>query len=369
MVFNKEDYTLFYEFVQVALDGHKNLNRTLSEGDWQMLFNIAQKQAVGGVTLIALDKLSQQRQKPPMALLYEWIGLSEQIKAQNLLLNQRCGEITKLFSDAGFRTCILKGQGNALMYPDSLLRNSGDIDLWVEGSRKDIRDFVFSRCPDARDGDMHIEASFFRDVVVEIHYFPRYSNVPQYNRRLQTWFKDQSDIQFSNRVKLSSECAEYVCVPTAQFNVVQQMSHIMGHFFVEGIGLRQFIDYYYVLHKLYEEKCSDNFVELFKYLGLLKFARGVMWIEKEVLGLKDKYLLATPDERLGKIILKEIEEGGNFGQHDQRYIARNKGALMRGLVDSYRLLKLAYYFPEDALWKILRKVENQKWKINITNFK
>ena len=141
------------------------------------------------------------------------------------------------------------------------------------------------------------------------------------------------------------------------------MSHIMGHFFVEGIGLRQFIDYFYVLRKLYEENCSENYEKLFDYLGMLKFSRGVMWVEKVILGLNDKYLLTSPDERLGKAILKEIEEGGNFGHHDQRYTARCKCILMRGLVDSYRLLKLACYFPEDALWKILRKIQNQKWRL------
>ena len=354
---------LFYELVQVALGQRDTLSRNPSGTEWGELFTLSQKQAILGMALIALDKLSQQGQKPSMDLLLEWIGLSEQIKAQNLLLNKRCGEITKLFSEAGFRTCVLKGQGNALMYLDPLLRNSGDIDLWVEGERKKIRDFVFSKCPDAEDGDMHIGAPFFKDVAVEVHYFPRYSSVPKYDKRLQTWFKEKSDAQFSNRVELSPESAEFVCVPTAQFNAVQQMSHIMGHFFVEGIGLRQFIDYFYVLKKLHEENSSDNFEELFEYLGMLKFARGVMWVEKEILGLEEKYILTTPDERLGKAILKEIEEGGNFGHHDQRYAARGKSIIMRGIVDSYRLIKLAYYFPEDALWKILRKVENQKWRI------
>lgn len=354
---------LFYELVQIALGQRETLSHKPSDNEWGELFTWSQKQAVSGVVLIALDKLTRQRQKPPMNLLLEWIGLSEKIKVQNQLLNKRCGEITKQFADAGFRTCILKGQGNALMYSDPLSRNSGDIDLWVDGSRKEICDFVFSKCPDAEDGDMHIEAPFFKDVVVEVHYFPRYSNVPKYDKRLQVWFKEKSEAQFTNRVKLSPGSAEYVCVPTVQFNAVQQMSHIMGHFFVEGIGLRQFIDYFYVLKKLNEENCSDNFEELFESLGMLKFARGVMWVEKEVLGLDDKYLLTSPDERLGKVILKEIEEGGNFGHHDKRYTARNKGILMRGIVDSCRLLKLAYYFPEDALWKILRKVENQKWRL------
>ena len=123
---------LFYELVQIALGQREKLSRKPSDTEWDELFTLSQKQAVTGVTLIALDKLSQQGQKPPVNMLLEWIGQSEQIKSQNLLLNKRCGEITKLFSDAGFRTCILKGQGNALMYPDQLSRNSGDIDLWVE---------------------------------------------------------------------------------------------------------------------------------------------------------------------------------------------------------------------------------------------
>lgn len=359
---------LFYELVQVALGQKSRLSCTPSEEEWMELFSQSQKQAVVGLMLMALDKLSVNGQKPPIALLYEWIGLSEQIKAQNRIVNKRCVEITKIFADAGFRTCILKGQGNALMYPEPLSRTSGDIDLWVDGSRKEIHDFVKSRCPNAQDGDMHLEAPFFKDVVVEVHYFPRYSSIPRYDKRLQTWFKENSVAQFSNKVLLSNDYPGEVCVPTALFNAVQQMSHIMGHFFVEGIGLRQFVDYYYVLKKLYEDKSTEDFDELFDFLGLLKFARGVMWIEKNVLGIDDKYLIATPNEKLGKAILKEIEEGGNFGHHDQRYSLRNKGLLMRGIVDSYRLIKLACYFPEDALWKILRKVENQKWKLkNLSN--
>jgi hypothetical protein len=49
-----------------------------------------------------------------------------------------------------------------------------------------------------------------------------------------------------NEVELP-ECAGNVDVPTAEFNAVFQMAHIMMHFFIEGIGLRHFVDYYYVL--------------------------------------------------------------------------------------------------------------------------
>ena len=98
-------------------------------------------------------------------------------------------------------------------------------------------------------------------------------------------------------------------------------------------------------------------------MGLLKFAQGVMWIEKECLNISDEYLILDPDEKIGKIILKEMMEGGNFGQHDARYALRKKGYLMRGLTDTYRLIKLAKYFPSESIWKIVRKIENQKWKV------
>ena len=351
---------LLIELIQVAIGTRETLTCLLSEEEWKVAFDTARKHAVSGVAFLALEKLNEQGIKPPLPLLYEWIGISGQIKAQNDLTNKRCLEITKLFADAGFRNCILKGQGNALMYPEPLLRTPGDIDIWIEGNRKEIRDFVISKCPNAQDGDLHIEFPVFEDVPVEVHYKPSFSSIPKYDKRLQSWFQEQAREQFSHNVMLGKG---EIYVPTPQFNVVQQMSHIAVHFFVEGIGLRQFVDYFYVLKSLYNESCYEDYVGLFKYLGLLKFARGVMWIEKEILGLDEKYLICEPDEKIGRVILKEIVEGGNFGYYDERYAYRRKGYMARGIVDGYRLLKLACYFPKNSLWKLVRKVENQKWKM------
>lgn len=354
---------MLFELLQVALGNKDKLSHSPTEEEWTELFDDVQKQTVAGFAFVALEKLTAYGQKPPFPILCEWIGISEQIRSQNDLLNKRCVDVTKFFADAGFRTCILKGQGNAMMYPEPLLRTSGDIDVWVEGNRNDIRKFVVSKYKYAQDGDVHIELPLFDDVSVEVHYIPSFNCVPKYDKRLQQWFKDHSDEQFSNEVNLFGNPEDNICVPTTHFNAVQQMSHIMVHFFVEGIGLRHFIDYFYVLKKIYDEKCSDDFETLFDSLGMLKFVRGVMWIERTILGLDEKYLLVKPDDRIGEVILKEIVEGGNFGVHDSRYAARNKGVLLRAGADLYRLLKLAYLFPEDVSWKVIDKIQNQRWKL------
>ena len=349
---------LFYELILVALGRKDSLSKTPSDQEWNAMYKMAVKQAVGGIAFLALDKLSQVDQKPPLSLLYEWIGLSEQTRNQNQIVNIRCKDITRLFSDAGFYSCILKGQGNAVMYPEPPARTSGDIDIWVYGKREEITRFVKQRCPKAFEQYLHIDFSIYNDVPVEVHYTPGRLLAPKYNSRFQGWcdnYKRNDSQQIDDSIGFN--------IPTVEFNVVYQMVHIMTHFFVEGIGLRHFIDYYYVLKELHQRGCSENFEKQFEYFGILKFAQGVMWIEKEILGLGEELLIVSPNERIGKVILKEMEEGGNFGHHDQRYSARSKGIFIRGLVDSYRLLKLAYYFPDDALWKILRKVENQKWRL------
>jgi hypothetical protein len=88
-----------------------------------------------------------------------------------------------------------------------------------------------------------------------------------------------------------------------------------------------------------------------------------MWVEKECLRLDNDCLIVEPDEGIGSVIMKEMLEGGNFGHYDTRFKNRRKGFLVRGMIDTYRLLKLATVFPSESMWKIFRKVENQKWKI------
>ena len=127
--------TLFYELLRVALGNQETLSKTPSDSEWRSIYKAAQKQTVVGFAFEALERLHNKGIRPPQDILYEWIGSCEQIKKQNILLNKRCAEITLVVSDAGFRSCILKGQGNVALYPYPLSRISGDIDIWLEGGK------------------------------------------------------------------------------------------------------------------------------------------------------------------------------------------------------------------------------------------
>lgn len=352
---------LFFSFISIILHKRKEFHAEWKNIDWRQFYEFAQAQAIIGVVfegiLLYGDDL---RTKFPKDVLFQWIGDAENIKQQNKIAFKRSSEISDFFcKKGGFKSCILKGQGNALMYDNPYYRTSGDIDIWIDGSRKEITEFVKGNSNPVFEQSHHIDFPIYKDIEIEVHYTPAILLKPSNNRKFQEWCQEQKATQMSNRVALPDGFGE-INVPMPDFNVVFQMAHMMEHFLTEGIGLRHFIDYYHVL-KMNTNR--TNTANLYKEFGLLKFARGVMWIEKECLGLDEKYLIVEPDGKRGRVILNEMLEGGNFGQYDERYKSRKKSYVLRGLTDSYRLLKLAKVFPIESMWKLFRKIDNQRWKL------
>ena len=351
---------LFFHFIARILRNKKELFEEGGNIEWQRFYDFAQKQSILGVVFEGIAKYEKEIQcYISKDILFQWIGDSEFIKQQNRIAFKRSAEITELFAQKGFKTCILKGQGNALMYDNPYSRASGDIDIWIDGTREEINEIVKQNSTPVFEQSHHIDFPIYDDIEVEAHYVPSVLQKPSKNRKFQQWCQEQKATQMSNRVVLPDGYGE-INVPMPDFNTVFQMAHMMEHFLTEGIGLRHFIDYFHVLGLNQNRTKTAN---LFKDFGLLRFARGVMWIENRCLGLDEKFLIVEPDAKTGRVILEEMLEGGNFGHFDERYKSRDKGLIARGLTDSYRLLKLAKVFPADTMWKLYRKVENQRWKL------
>lgn len=338
---------LFFEFIQVALGSRTQLSTIPSEEEWRSLLRMAQEQAITGVLFRALDNLAFNGQKPPLDVLYEWIGLSEQIKQRNIQLNQKCIELMGLFEKNGLLSCILKGQGNALMYPEPLYRTSGDIDIWVCGKREEIFEFCKSRAGIHDVNIHHMQFPIYEDVEVEVHFTPSYSRVPWLSKRNRTFFEQFQREEINGRGLFMEDAKMYV--PTMEMNLVFQMSHMARHFFYGGIGLRQVIDYYYLLKYTKEKVSRKEIVKLFMDLGLYKFACAVMWVLKETLGMEESYLLVSADKKRGELLLDEIMKTGNFGQYDKRQTSNvlRKSATLSAITRNLRLLRL---FQEEAFW-------------------
>ena len=240
-------------FLRYCLEDKVDLSMVVSNMDWRQLYSFATKQTIIGICFDGIRRLSEEYpeelKKNPIErdLLMTWMGVSQQIRRQNMKVNGVAAKLYSMLREDGLRCCILKGQGNTLIYPNAYSRNPGDIDVWVNASREQITEYAkkhFELGDDIRY--QHIETSV-DGVPVELHFFPCTMNNPIYNARLQKWFKRNADLQCSNVVSLPDGIGE-IAIPTTAFNVVYQLTHLYHHFFDEGIGMRQIIDYFLVVN-------------------------------------------------------------------------------------------------------------------------
>ena len=337
---------LFYELIQVSLGRREILTRTPSTQEWSALYKESERQAILGVILLGLERLPDN-QRPPKELLLNWIGIGEVIRQRNKLVNKRCRELIKLLTESNKRYCLLKGQGNAMMYVDPCSRNAGDIDVWLDGGKKKIVEFVYSLFPNINVQYHHMDFPIFGDVEAEVHYFPSFCYNKIHNRRLQQYFMEHSVEQFGHQVKWN-DSEEMICVPTLSFNLVFQLSHMMRHFFTQGIGLRHAIDYYYLLSQYITDSEKKETVCVMKRCGMYKFFCALMWIEKEIFGLSTNLDIAPVNEKAGKMVLQEMMAGGNFGKN----YGHNKGDILSVFSKQmlYRL-KFIREFPSEPLWR------------------
>ena len=246
---------IFFDFLRFCIGSAKEIPDTLKEADWQEIYRIAKKQCLMGVLFDGIKKLPAEHVGMKKELLLQWMAESQMLEKANVRLNDAAIQVSEWFRKKGFRTCILKGQGNALMYPNPYSRTPGDIDIWVEGGDKRVISFVRSISPHEKACYHHIEFPSYKGVEVEVHYRPSFLLCFWHNRKLQKYYERVKEEQFSHRVMLGEQGE--IAIPTVEFNLIFQLTHIFSHLMNEGIGLRQLLDYYYVLCDFY--KVYQNF--------------------------------------------------------------------------------------------------------------
>ena len=357
----------FFQLLRLAI-GSSDVIPSIEKEEWNTIYEMARKQSLLGVAFDGVQKMSDadkmkgESMEMDVDLLMTWIGKCKQIEKRNRQLDEAVGKVSAWFQKKGFRTCILKGQGNALMYPRPEHRTPGDIDLWVSGKPSEVIRFVHSIAPDEKASYHHIDFPAFNGIPVEVHYRPCYLQNPLHNHRLQRFFAEHADEQFSHEVDLGEG---KVAIPTASFNAVYQLVHIYNHLFQEGIGLRQIVDYYFVIEKWHTDLTDSTDLDALrlelKHLGLWQFAGAVIYVLHEVLGLQEDKMIAPMDVKRGKLLLEEILQGGNFGQYDERY-GFGHGSIGHNLQRLFRDWRLVRYYPTEALSEPIFRIWHFFWR-------
>ena len=357
----------------MAIGNREKLSRVPTAGEWLAIYDESERQAITGIMVAGLERLPKE-QRPEQELLLQWIGISEQIRQCNLSLTKRCKQLQRKVSKLGYKSSILKGQGVALYYDEPLreLRLSGDIDIFVGCGLKGAMEIARQFGVENPEWDYkHLHLDVFEDTEVEMHYRVEVLLNLWKNRRLQKWFAKHREAIFSN-LNLNdnlntntdgTDRTDGLVTPTVEFNVFYILLHIYRHFLYEGVGMRQLMDYYFVLVKVKGERLKvKEYTEAVEEFGMMRFAKGVMWIMQEVFGLDRKYMYCEPLESEGRFILGEVMAGGNFGHHDQR-LQHGGGKLNTVKQVCRHNWHLMSHYPADVIWAPMWFVWHKCWKV------
>ncbi len=360
----------YLDFIKYSLNVSAPAPESVKDIDWSQFLQFCCEQGIQGIAFSGLERLGL---RIPQDVLFEWIGSAEQIKQTNAIVNRQCIELSTFFTKKGYRSCILKGQANALFFPTPDLRCSGDIDVWVSKDGSGMKDddisgvvqMVREMYPEAHFVSHHIELPIYEDTMVEVHYVPCYLNNWWYDRKLKKYIAEQSEKQFAYKVRIPIRCAaekaemitdNNVSALTDDFNVVFLMLHMYKHCFTSGNNFKQMTDYYYLLTKGRFGENKEYIVRLYKRFGVLRYARGVMWVMKDVLGLNKECLITEPDERFGRVLLEDLIHREEI----QRWGAVN--IVVGRFKDNFHLWR---FFPIEIFMASLHLLLRRFWKMRI----
>lgn len=352
-----EEFIPYLDFLRYCLDDQAALPPSVSKIDWERLYAFARRQTIEATYWRGMERLDRSGQlKLSEEVVLGWMARIKKIEKDNRTTYRKAAWVWKNFMKEGFRSCLLKGQGNALLYPTPYMRTPGDIDIWVEGGDKKVIAYIDSILPGSRRIYHHIDFINAGKIPIEVHYRPSWMSNPLHNKRLQRWFLDHSDACFSNK-----EEEWGFCVPTFQFNCVFLLTHIFNHLLREGVGLRHVIDYYHLLTRNAGQPRPTE--KELRHLGLLKIAGALMWVLQEYTGIDRSLLLCEPNERVGRLMMREILLGGNFGKYDQRALGGvAKNAMERNLRVGKRDLLFLKYFPSECLCEPIFRIRHFFWR-------
>lgn len=362
---------LGFEIMQVAQGYREKLSREPTATEWEEMFHFAYEQTLEGVMFSGIERLFSPTSGDgvipmiPLDLKLGWFGEVQMIERTNIEMNRQAEELVKQLRQDGFECVVLKGQGIAQLYPEPLRRMSGDIDVWITShSRDEVVKYLRSKRGNARVvyHNMPVD-NWFEDTDVEVHFTPSWMNCWLTNRRLQRWFRQMAE-RSGKMEDMTLVTGERIPVPCVEFNLVFVLQHIYRHMFGSGIGLRQIMDYYYVLKKSFFDNTDiTGTLRVLRKLHMMQFTSAVMWVLQEVMAMPKEWTLCEPDEREGRFLLSEILRAGNFGLFDDRItIPENESKIHSFFRITKQNLRLLGHYPEETLWNPAYRAWHYCWR-------
>ena len=362
-----DNQSTFFELLRAGLWGNGNPDiRIEGTTDWNFIYRLAQEQSVQGLLLQGIEELRAKilELSVPRVLLLQWIGEVQVIEQRNKEMNAFIAELIEKLRKADIYALLVKGQGIAQCYEKPQWRSSGDVDLLLSDSNYDRAKKVLIPLATM----VETEFTHFKHQgitvdgwVVELH-GTLHSRL---SKRVDNGIDEvQRDVFYGGNVRSWDNGGTQVFLPSPDNDVIFVFTHILHHFFFEGIGLRQICDWCRLLWT-YKDKLNHGLLESqIRKMGLMSewkafAAFAVKWLGMPVEAMPLFEANDTHNANLDKKadkICKFVLEVGNFGHNKlvqglngsrvQGYFRRKFNSFWGRLSDMLRHFQL---FPKDSI--------------------
>ena len=322
--------------------------------DWEKVYQLAEEQSVIGLLLAGLEHSDV---KPLQDFLLQWIGEVQIIEQQNLAMNKFVAQLIEELRKSDINTILVKGQGIAQCYEKPLWRASGDVDLLLSDENyikaKKVLTPLALNVDDENIARKHL-AMTIDDWTVELHS----TMFGGWSKSVDTLIREaQDDCFLFGSVRSWDNSGTQVFLPSPNNDVIFVYTHILQHFFIEGIGLRQICDWCRLIWT-YRDNLDLRLLEKrLKSAGLMPKWKAFAALVVEYLGMDPQimpfYSAEAKWKKKADNILPLILETGNFGHaRDMGYkdivglAKRLYISLKRHTHDGYMRARV---FPQDGV--------------------
>lgn len=357
-VLMKEDTSsIFFQLLRSGLWGNEARLEQYHDVDMGTVLQLAAEQSVVGLVAAGLENVTDM--KVPQAGVLPFIGQMLQIEQRNMAMNAFVAELIEKLRKADVYALLVKGQAIAQCYERPLWRSSGDVDLLL--SDRNYQKAKAILVPLA--SDVETEYTHFKHLgmtidgwVVELHGTLHSRLSARVDRVVD---EVQRDVFYGGKVRSWMNGNIQVFLPAPDEDVMFVFTHILHHFFLEGIGLRQICDWCRLLYT-YKDTVNVSLLEArLRKAGLMSewkafaaFAVGYLGMPVEAMPLFDADADLNSNKKKADRICKFVLEVGNFGQNTRRnyqsqsYVIRKFKSFWGRLSDMLRHFKI---FPLDSI--------------------
>lgn len=354
------NHRAFFALVKAGLWEQDVFLSQFGKIDFNEVFRLAEEQSVVGLVAAGIEHVTDV--KVPQEAALTFVGTALQLEQQNRAMNAFLAILITKMRGEGISSLLVKGQGIAQCYERPLWRASGDIDLLLSYDNYKKADVFLSplaTCIEDEDKhSLHI-AFTIKQWVVELHGTLRNGLWRKLNRTV-----DETQIEVFKReyVRLWLNGNTQIYLPRADEDVIFVFSHILGHFFKEGIGLRQICDWCRLLWT-YRESIDKGILERrLRSMGAMTEWKTFAYLAVNILGTPEHaipfYEKSKRWQMQSEKVLSFIIETGTFG-HNRDYSYQKKYSfvvykaisLWKHIKD---YLKHSLIFPVDSL-KVMTK--------------